>query len=256
MGFSYQIFKLLNSEGEQTKYVDCLQKIYHVGNHVVAGFSGSVFIGFELINDLNLFPPKGYENYYVNPYEIAEAWPKRAREIFNSSPTKEKEGGVSILMVIAYPSDSAIFDNICIIEFSAPLFEPIIKNSVKNIMSIGSGAGVKEYIEAIEQISFDPIHPLRDPSLMAEIRHPGISAGSFARYLFSQLEKTPQNGISKNLHIATVNSNGVLITNNDMGICYPNQERIELKMPKVAQSYEELSDMFNMRGKREKALLC
>lgn len=227
----------------EIKYLDCLQKVYHVGNHVVAGFAGSVSIGFELIKDLNLFPPKGYENYYVNPYEIAERWPERARKIFNAAPKIEQKSSASILMVAAYPSEKGVFDKICMIKLSSPDFKPEIKDKVNDIISIGCGAGVKEYTEAIKQISFDPIHPFHDPLLMAELRYPGISADSFARYLFNQLEKTPQKGISKNLHIATVNTNGVLITNNDMGICYPGRERIELKMPKVVQSYEDLCNM-------------
>lgn len=54
---------------------------------------------------------------------------------------------------------------------------------------------------------------------------------------------------------STVNSNGVLITNNNMGIYYAYKERIELKMPKVVQSYEELLNMFsekNIKGKGAK----
>jgi hypothetical protein len=204
-------------------------------------------IGFQLIKDLNSFPPNGYESYCVDPYEIAERWPESAQKIFNTAPKEEQECGASILMVVAYPSEKATFDNVCIIEFSSPSFEPIIKNKINDVMHIGCGADVKEYVEAIESIPYDSVHPLHDPLLMAEIRYPGISAGSFARYLFNQLEKTPQKGISKNLHIATVNSNGVLIANNNMGICYPGKDRIELRMPKVAQSYEELLDMLSTK---------
>lgn len=241
----------------QLRHIDVLQKVYHVGNHIVAGFAGSVSIGFKLIKDLNLFPPVGYENYYVNPYEIAENWPKRSQKIFREAPKEEQECGAEILMVAACPSDEGAFggDKICIIKFSSPDFIPVIKDKVDDILNIGCGAYVEEYIEAIKNLPPSP-HPFRDPTLLAEIRHPGVNAPAFARYLFNQVQANPQKGISKNLHIATISSNKIMIGNNNMGVCYPGKERVELKMPQVAQSYEELSHMLNTRGIKRSAVRC
>ncbi len=40
---------------DDKKYRDCLQKVYPVGKFIIAGFAGSVELGFRLIQDLSNF---------------------------------------------------------------------------------------------------------------------------------------------------------------------------------------------------------
>ena len=54
---------------------DCLQKIYPVARWVAAGFSGSVQIGFALIDSLSRWGNAIEEPYAMVPAVLAREWP-------------------------------------------------------------------------------------------------------------------------------------------------------------------------------------
>ena len=82
--------------GTNALHKDCLQKVYPVGNFIVAGFAGSVKIGFCLIEDLKrfLFMPDPTKAW--SPKIVALKWWRRARHIFKEAPKEERKLGSSI----------------------------------------------------------------------------------------------------------------------------------------------------------------
>src|ERR1700677_3626888 len=84
--------------GQNGQSRDCLQKVYQVAPFLAAGFSGSVRLGFRLLDDLASFLspwPKPGESWI--PRWVAIKWYRRARRIFRNAPQEEQILGSSIM---------------------------------------------------------------------------------------------------------------------------------------------------------------
>src|ERR1041385_6728647 len=82
----------------QTK--DLIQKAYPVGNFVAAGFSGSVRIGFSLIESLREFlalSPQEALTEAWDPAWVFPNWAPIAKSIFDGAPMIEKDCGAQFL---------------------------------------------------------------------------------------------------------------------------------------------------------------
>src|SRR5437879_4856448 len=80
------------SWGENGPRHDCLRKVYEVAPFIAAGFSGSVRIGFSLLEDLAQFlspPPETGESWI--PRWVALKWNRHARRIFREAPEVERK---------------------------------------------------------------------------------------------------------------------------------------------------------------------
>jgi hypothetical protein len=86
---------------------DCLQKIYPVARWVAAGFSGSVQIGFALIDSLSRWGNAIEERYAMVPAVLAREWPTSARKIFARFPENERAATASILTISTDPQEDS-----------------------------------------------------------------------------------------------------------------------------------------------------
>lgn len=133
-------------------FKDCLQKVYPVGNFIIAGFAGSVTLGFNLIDDLRQFLFLDKPNEAWIPEWVAIKWHRRARRIFNSAPQSIKKLGSSILLVGIHPNHNegnSPWPKGTACKFNSPDFEANFSKKGEFI-SIGSGSNVEEYIEMLK----------------------------------------------------------------------------------------------------------
>ena len=89
---------------------DLLRKIYPVGKFIVAGFSGSVRIGFDMIADLQRFLRmfEDEEECCWQPGWVAENWATCARDVFDRHDESVKRKGSSVLLVGVDPDKEAL----------------------------------------------------------------------------------------------------------------------------------------------------
>jgi hypothetical protein len=221
---------------------DLLRKVYPVGRFLVAGFAGSVRIGFDMIEDLKscLQMHEGEEELCWQPEWVAENWPPRARRVFSQQNRAEQQCGSEVILLGMEPSESAMRGgNPVMATFCEPDFEPSITTKTNEIASIGSGAGQQEAMELLSAT-------LKDHELMkAEVNNYGgfgkLIGSSMTRMLFFD----PPNGISRHLHICTVGVDRIELVTNDTIRWPKDAEPQTLRMPKVANSYTEMCAMLN-----------
>jgi hypothetical protein len=155
---------------------DLVQKAYAVGPYIVAGFAGSVRIGFQMLESLAKFlivPPNAPQPGAWEPEWVAEHWKPLALEIFTGADVSEQALGCQILLVgisnkidpeVAANRRAVLMPHACIVRFSSPDFDPVIKNRRLSVDHIGSGGGVEHYIRMM-QYHFE----LSSDSLKAEL---------------------------------------------------------------------------------------
>lgn len=144
---------------------DCLQKIYHVGPMILAGFAGSVSIGLDLIADLHRFlmvPLEAGTIWYPQP--VIWKWRRRGRRIFLAAPPRERHLGSFLMIAAVSPNANGPFNHARCATLDAPEFLPRWHRP-GNWFSIGSGqehqaanyfaeAYAKDYISGIGQADF------------------------------------------------------------------------------------------------------
>jgi hypothetical protein len=142
---------------------DLVQKAYSVGPYILAGFAGSVRIGFQMIESLAKFlvvPPKTPQPGAWEPEWVAEHWKPIAAHIFATADTREQAGHCQILLVgVSHKIDPEVLANpravkmphACIVRFLSPAFDPVITNKRLSVDHIGSGGSVEHYTEMMRQ---------------------------------------------------------------------------------------------------------
>ena len=138
---------------------DLVQKAYPISNFIAAGFSGSVRVGFALLQslaDCTRLPDDALETQAWDPAWVATQWAPTARSVFKAEPQEERDLGASVLLLGASPTESAgPGAKMFLVRFAAPDFKPGIMARFIMSCSIGSGAGVLEYKHRIKpQIRF------------------------------------------------------------------------------------------------------
>lgn len=225
------------SKGKVRK--DCLKKVYPLSNNVIAGFSGSVDIGFHLLSDFNKYMAK-IDNSGTNliPRKIAIGWYRRARKIFNKSPKEHRKLGCSIIMAGVSPTSKVENTNIPrtdIIIFKhkndfKPIFIPFLRTA-----SIGSGNNVQEYLKFMNEMN--------DINNIATlIQCDGVMGGGGQQlgYMASNMmQQNPTPGISPYVHYTLVSEHGWQQFPIEYITHVGDDKKIEHKMPKVAESYSE-----------------
>ena len=110
----------------QTK--DLIQKAYPLSNFIVAGFAGSVQIGFGMLqslSDLLRLPSEELATRAWDPVWVSVNWAPIAKSLFEHAPAIEKVAGSSILMVGASPDEPcALGSKIYFTRFASPDFRP------------------------------------------------------------------------------------------------------------------------------------
>lgn len=274
---------------DETYYTrDCLQKIYPVGPSILAGFSGSVKIGFALTQNLRDFLqlPEDAKDSGWKPDWVANNWKNDARRIFASFPEELRELKASILLVGTHPNEDVGipgFARIYGIVMKSPDFEPVIISKSIPVFSIGSGSEVDKYKAVIEEITKGEAWP---HLMKMESSFRGGWATGITIMISDTIRNNPEIGISKHLHIGVVGRHGYSIKPNDSTKYELNPQismeldgnlpvfdfqkdfddirqnktagikKVEFKMPKVAKSYEEFQELTRGINCRAETAIC
>jgi hypothetical protein len=127
---------------------NCIQKIHYVGPNIIAGFAGSIKLGYRQIAVLKRELGSAKPEYGWNIDQISESWLRRSfQRMFDQSEDSEKFLGSHFILVAAHPhkthggSDDPWMD---VVRFCSPSFEPE-KGSVQQPMFIGSEAVIEKF---------------------------------------------------------------------------------------------------------------
>jgi len=236
---------------------DILQKAYPVGNYIVAGFAGSIELGFMLLQNLREFLklPEEVKDSAWHPAWVTEKWSPIAKEIYDHAPKELQHDGSQVLMVGASPSEDIGIPGLSqsyVSVLRSPKFSPEIICGGNKIRSIGSGSGVDVYAKALEDFQKDSYHPL----MKLEVGSPGGWGNAIKAVLTKVLEKNPEPGISRHIQTFLIRRGEILQGNNDHTIYPPNQEPIEIKMPRVARGYPEFKKMVQDINRNIERTIC
>jgi hypothetical protein len=233
---------------------DILRKTYPVGRFIVAGFSGSVKIGFELLDDLRAFLKLTEEEVKNRecwqPAYVAENWAANARAVFARQPEAARKQGAAILMAGIDPRDNALGGGVPVVStLRAPDFQPVQEEGFGKVMGIGSGAS-QQAMELLRETVQN------EAMWQAEVNNPGgfghYVAFSMTRGLFFNAPP----GVSRHLHVAIIGLNRLSVVPNDTTY-YPHEgEPVELRMPKIAESYSELRQMLGLTTEAAESLIA
>ena len=222
------------TKGNGTKeYVDCLQKIYNVGNFVIAGFAGSVKIGLTIIEYLHEALSHTSPEAAWNMEIIANTWlPRKLKRIYKLSPDNEKKLRCSILVGSADPvknNGDGPFALTYIHKFESPDFTP--KKALFNeVFSIGSGKSIEDYTKAVNRIKNN------SDFLKMSVMSNQPYAFSFAHEIRRIVEEQPQLGISKYFQAGAATRGKVDIVNTFINRFTDNGE-IKDDFPKLVAGY-------------------
>ena len=220
--------------------VELVRKSYPVGPWFAGGFAGSVQIGFSLLKSISRFlvlPAKAHANSAWDPIYVAENWAPIARQIFESAAAEEQALGAQFLLIGPHPTEDIVMPGralpyVC--KFDFPAFQPEIQSG-QFAVSIGSGADVPEYRSGIASaLEFD------SGMLQAEVGPMGGWAQALNIAITTMLEVTPVSGIGPHVHMHIVERGQIKVATNDRTLLPSDGEPVEIRMPRVAQSWDEL----------------
>ena len=212
---------------------DLLQKAYPLSNFIAAGFAGSVRIGFDLLDSLYTLlalPSEALKAGAWEPPWVSEQWVPIAKS--------------QVLMVGVSPNENCgLGAKVYFTRFVAPEFRPQIMSRATKLCSIGSGAKKIEYKHSLK-----PLFRLTSGILKAEVMQPGGWARQLGFSISRALADYPHRGISPHIHIVIVRRGSILVETNDENIYPPDGPRIEFRMPRIAQGYEEFLGLAQALG--------
>ena len=235
--------------------VDCLQKIYPVGPFIAMGFAGSVSIGFAMIERARQLMNPLETGMAWEPDVVAEWWPSDAREVFAAMSSEAQENGCHLLMIGAHPSKNngdSSWAMSYVFRFRSPNFEAT-STRADEVVSIGSGEGVTEYMNALERMG--GISEEAFQFLQLEQIRPGGSAWGLMQSISHVVESTPTPGISHHLHVCLALRGEIRLSTN-------NRETIggdtstDVVMPPVATTMEQLIVMLNLSAEAAADARC
>ena len=230
---------------------DVLRKAYPVGKFIIAGFAGSVGIGFDMIADLRDFLRMNETEAECcwEPEWVARNWSPRAKEVFRRQPITETKYGCEVMLVGVHAQEDALGHGRSVAAVLRwPDFEPDIETRWGAALSIGSGTGQHEAMEAL-------VATVKDVDLMqAEVNNPGGFSRVIAFGMTHDLFFRAPVGVSRHLHVSIVGINRFDFRPNDLEFHPKDGDPVTLQMPKVAESYEQLCEMLKMGAEATRGL--
>lgn len=223
-------------------YVDFIQKIYPVGNFVVAGFSGSVKIGFRLIEMLKYEFSKAPQDNIWQIDIVANTWlPRMAKRIFKSSEKQCKKLRSSLIIAsIDLPKKigNASISRSYIHKFVSPEYLPV-KAKHSEALSIGSGNAQSDYMKKLLEVVNDR------KFLTAFINAPEAKGFMLAYALSHIVRDRPEPGISPYFQCGLVKLGSTEILTKDERFCVVNDSYWNKEFPDVVKSYNEYAERCN-----------
>jgi len=226
------------------KFIDCVQKIHHVGDFVAAGFCGDIQNGFELMQQLkSRFGSPGEKRCWI-PDFVAREFGKSAKLWFSALPAGRKKT-VQVMLFSVYPNGDSLpgLAQSYIAQLNSPDFTPMKVHRETAVISMGSGNSVTKYIESIEKLNQDWISLAR-----METQNFGELGSAIAVVLQNEMIREPTEGISSAVQICYVKRGGVALN-------YPSV-RVDLGMPSersiqvstLAENWEDFRRLAKEQG--------
>lgn len=233
---------------------ELLRKAYVVGNYLAAGFAGSVQIGFQMIASLAeaLAVPKGMAGNCWDLRLIAPQWAPTARRIFRQTREEERRLGCQLLLVGASPAgqSGSPFPRIDVARLAAPEFRPRFSSGL-SIRHVGRGGGVAQYRRSLR-----PLFRLGSSIHQAQV----IGLHEWARQLAFSVtiatRKRLQAPVSDHLHVIGVRLGDLAVYTNDMTTYAGDGAPMVLKMPSVADSWEQFTSLARAAKAEPAGALC
>src|SRR5262245_10302548 len=122
------------------RQADLVQKAFGIGPFMVAGFAGSIKIGFQMLESLErllVVPSDAPQPGAWEPEKVAERWKPIAANIFATADPIERAARSEILLVgISQTLRPEVESNpralklprVCIIRFASPHFDPVVRD--------------------------------------------------------------------------------------------------------------------------------
>jgi hypothetical protein len=243
-GFGVMVSDVRVSWDDGTE-ADLLQKAYPVGRFLLAGFAGSVNIGFRLIANLKSFliPPDNSSSAW-KPEWVAEHWHPEAAQIFASASSEEQAAHSQLLIVGVSPTVPPEIPRVYLIKLVAPDFQPTVFPKPLSVCHIGSGSEVAAYEQAVASF-FD----VRSPAMKAVTAGPAAWAQILGDSVGRLVQDDPREGISPHVHIQVCSLGGFNVSANDFTRVYPDGGRMEFRMPQIASTPAEFEALCKNIGK-------
>jgi hypothetical protein len=228
---------------EDGRTANLVRKAYPVGPSIVGAFAGSAYIGFALLQSLSKYlrlPSDAPPNASWEPNVVAEHWAPIARNVFDAAPDHQKALGAQFLLAGPHPTEDGIpgraIPYLC--RFSWPAFQPEVTRNGNSASCIGSGATVQKYMDGIRE-ALGPKSGL----IQAEMAGPGHWGRNLGFIVNRLATWHPEKGISDHMHIHVAYRDGFYIQNSDMKEHQKDGSIREVRMPPVAESYDQLIAM-------------
>ena len=220
---------------------EMLQKVHPVGRMLVAGFAGSVRIGYHMLWDMSLaFVLETDEIWY--PRIAAWQWHRRGRRLFAQAQLEERRLHCSLLLVGATAELNGPFNRAYCIRMRSPDFLPEFVRHA-HWVSIGNGAA-HEYARTLAQnarVHFETHGPMEVGSQFG-------SAFSTATIVGVALQRAPIRGVGEALQVAIASADTCHVR--DLRTSLPSRDgavprTIEVD---VARSWLEFRDRCSQLG--------
>jgi hypothetical protein len=218
---------------------DCLQKIYGVGDFIALGFSGSVKIGFGMLDVLSKYLRSAPQNHAWQPEYAVNMFHIMAQNVFEKADKREQEQDCKLMFIGADPrrKKDELGSKTYLYRLYAPYFRPLYTKPEK-LVSVGSGNCVDRYMKALRQVNNSPNSFWR-----MEASPQGAGTAHFIkRKLTFLLQENPRKGISPHLHTCIVRLGQLEMFANNM-TTFSKGQVTKFTMPKVATSYPEFLQM-------------
>lgn len=174
---------------------DLVRKVHWIGRDMVAGFSGSVRIGFHLLTDLAMKLRSDNQPEIIwKPEAVAKRWSSDAAQIFSGFDKRERAARCSILIAAVAPRNNGPFPFTTLIRMSSPTFKPRIMPRFGS-MQIGSGQQYEIYRSWAEQYFNTP------DFIVSFSNWRGSIASVLAQSLSDQIKKYPVPGVGPFMHV-------------------------------------------------------
>lgn len=227
-----------------------LQKVHPICPFVVAGFAGSVELGFWAIGDLDHYVGDLPPGVAVYPTVIARWWWRRARRVFARAPEHLRELGLSVVLVGASPDPTPLTVSHGFI-FHSPRFEPERISSMKP-RGIGSGTGLDQVTDALAEL----VAPenLNEGLLRFEVGMPMGGADALGLALGNALSDEPSDEVSAEFQTWRIRRGEILRGSNETTALTPGAE--SRAMPPLATSWVEFQNMTRQAGRAPSAAIA
>ncbi len=250
-GYGVVVSDVQVSWKDSDRELPILQKAHFVGNTIVAGFAGSVRIGFRLVESLRAGMARAGPHEAWHPWWVAKHWHAEAERIFDSSEPQEKDLRSEILLVGISPNEQRQdVPKVYVIRMSSPSFRPMFFTKPLSMCSIGSGTGAAHYMAELASVL-----DLHSPILLLE-QAPGGWGTGIARAMEQAIRQQPMKGVSEHLQIHIARREGVAHGNNDERTIDSAGNETIRKMPPLAASWFAFEQLASANGQSAALARC